>query len=769
MKRERWIITGGVQGVGFRPFLYRCASAAGVTGTVANTSDGVRLEIQGSPAQIDHFATLFAAQMPPLARIDTCTRAAVSPVEGEAAFVILPSQGGGGHSVAISPDVATCADCLRELTDPQDRRFGYPFTNCTNCGPRYTITRAIPYDRATTTMACFPLCSSCQEEYLDPANRRFHAQPNACPACGPRLWLQTATGDLLAQGPEAISAAAQALSAGRILALKGLGGFHLAVDARNSLAVECLRQRKRRKTKPLAVMVLDLAVARTIATVSALAEELLSGPTRPIVVLPRRPEADLAPGLSPDTPDLGVMTAYTPLHVLLLAEVAQIQGQPAVLVMTSGNQSAEPIALGNREALRRLAAIADAFLLHDRDILVRCDDSVVRPMPAPNGGETLHFLRRARGYTPAPIPLAEDGPCVLGVGPLLKNTLTLTKGRTAYVSQHIGDLDHLQAMTFFEEMARHLPTLLQVSPKAVVHDLHPDFPSTRYAQACGITPVFSLQHHVAHIHAVLAENQSRGPALGVALDGSGLGEDGTVWGGELLLVETHPPRHLRLGHLSPVPLPGGDAASHEPWRMALAYLHCLGMAKADLPWPWLPEQADGHRMVLQMLERRVRCPLTTSCGRLFDAVAALLGLCLVLDYEGQAAIRLEHAQDPGETQAYTLPCPSAPPWVLDTVALFAQALDDWRRATPTGRIARRFHLGLVHGLAHAVKQAAQATGCRTVALSGGVFHNTTLATELPALLARHGLQVLTHRHLPPGDGCISLGQAAFGRLRLTQH
>lgn len=429
MRRERWIITGGVQGVGFRPFLYRCAAEAAVTGTVANTSQGVCLEIQGSAAQIARFTALFEANLPPLAQVETCTRTAISPVSEESAFRILQSQGGSGHSVRISPDVALCADCLREIHDPQDRRFGYPFTNCTNCGPRYTITRSIPYDRATTSMACFPLCPQCQAEYTNPLNRRFHAQPNACPVCGPRLWLQTAGGDLLGQGADALQLAARKLAQGAIVAIKGLGGFHLAVDARNAAAVKRLRERKRRKAKPLAVMVEDLEAAQGIAWVSPAAQTLLTGPERPIVVLKARPEGGLAPGLSPDTTEIGVMAAYTPLHVLLLAQVSALQGRPAVLVMTSGNFSSEPIALGNREALQRLAPIADAFLLHDRDILIRCDDSVVRPMRTESGTEEIHFLRRARGYTPAPIPLADDGPCTLGVGGLLKNTLTVTKGQ----------------------------------------------------------------------------------------------------------------------------------------------------------------------------------------------------------------------------------------------------------------------------------------------------------------------------------------------------
>jgi hydrogenase maturation protein HypF len=761
LSRERWIITGGVQGVGFRPFVYRCAQDAGVSGLVANTAEGVCLEIQGTSSQLEAFRQLFHTQLPPLAHIEELSCSPL-PVEDAQGFRIAPSRGGQGHSVRISPDIALCNDCLREITDPSNRRAGYPFTNCTNCGPRYTITRAIPYDRATTSMACFPLCPQCHAEYHDPADRRFHAQPNACPTCGPRLWLQTARGDLVGQGPQAMDMAAHSLLQGRILAIKGLGGFHLACDARNPQAVALLRQRKRRPSKPLAIMVRDLDAARLFVQVDETTAALLTGIQRPIAVVPALPHTDLAPNLSPDTNELGIMTAYTPLHYLLLCRMEEILGKKGVVVMTSGNASSEPIALGNREALQRLATIADLFLLHDRDILIRCDDSVIRPLEG-----TVHFLRRARGYTPAPIALAEHGPCVLGVGPLLKNTLCVTKGQAAYVSQHIGDLENLETMGFFQEMAQHLPAILQVRPQAIVHDLHPDFLSTRFAQESGITPCLAVQHHTAHILAVLAENQTHGPVLGLALDGAGLGEDGTVWGGEILLVETHPLRTTRLAHLAPVPMPGGDAASREPWRMALAYLHTIGAANAG-PWPWTQDHEAAQRIVQHMLSRRVRCPLTTSCGRLFDAVASLLGLCQVLEYEGQGAIRLEHAQHLAEDRAYPLPLRPSTPNILDSTALFAAVYQDWKRGAPPGVIARRFHLGLVFGLADALRHFAQATGCQRVALSGGVFHNATMSRLLPELLRRQGLTPITHRHLPPGDGCISLGQAVYGRLWLTQ-
>ena len=762
MKRWKWIITGGVQGVGFRPFVYKSALGAAVTGHVGNTAEGVVIEIQGRDEQLAAFEDLFAANLPPLARIVGWERAVMEPVPGETAFSIRASTGGAGHQVLISPDVATCDDCLRDTLDPNGRRFHYPFTNCTNCGPRYTITRSIPYDRASTSMACFPMCPDCRAEYTDPLDRRFHAQPNACPVCGPRVWLADREGARLAEGEEALVETARLLRDGRIMAMKGLGGFHLACDARDVTAVGTLRQRKNRRDKPLAVMVRDLDAARILAQVGADEARLLSGAERPIVLVPSKPEAGLAPDLSPDTAYLGLMLPYTPLHHVLfdlLAETAP--DAPAALVMTSGNASSDPICLGNREALARLAGIADYFLFHDRDILIRCDDSVLRW-----AGDAPQFIRRARGFTPSPIDLATDGPTVLGVGPLLKNTLCLTKGRQAFVSQHIGDLENLGALAFFREIAAHLADILQVRPEAVVHDLHPDYMSTTYARESGL-PCLALQHHFAHIHAVLAENRHQGPALGLALDGTGLGDDGTIWGGEALFVDTAKLEHRRLARFAQVRLPGGDSAAREPWRMARAYLHALGLTTPAAA-PWRERFGAADRIVGQMLDKGLNSPLTSSCGRLFDAVAGMLGLCLDISYEGQAAILLEAEQDKTETSAYVCPIVDREgPRELDTLTLFAQVHADWRAGEPAGRISRRFHLGLMNGLAALCAELARETGCTHVGLSGGVMHNLTLATELPRRLRDQGLTALTHRQLPPSDACISLGQAAYGRL--AQH
>ena len=762
MQRWKWIITGGVQGVGFRPFVYKAALHARVSGRVLNTPEGVLIEVQGAPKQLALFEDTFQATIPPLARIVTWDRQTIEILSDEDSFQIQKSTGGHGHQVLISPDVATCDDCMRDMRDPANRRYRYAFTNCTNCGPRYTITRSIPYDRATTSMACFPLCRECREEYENPLDRRFHAQPNACPLCGPRLWLTDNAGQTLCENFEAIRRTASLLMEGGLVAMKGLGGFHLVCDARDQEAVQKLRDRKNRRDKPLAIMVRDLDAARALCVLSEAEEKLLTGRQRPIVLAKARPDAGLAPGLSPDTDFLGLMLPYTPLHHVLFDALTATGTQPTALVMTSGNLSSEPICLGNREALKRLGGIADHFLLHDRDILIRCDDSVARVVDA-----RPLFIRRARGYTPAPIDLAQDGPVVLGVGPLLKNTLCLTKGRQAFVSQHIGDLEHLEAYGFFRETCQHLQDILQVEPVAVVHDLHPDFLSTAFARETGL-PCLPLQHHFAHIHAVLAENRHCGPAIGLALDGVGLGDDGTLWGGEALLVDTRQLRHERLARFSRIMLPGGDAATREPWRLARACLHALDIkAPGGRPWPWLKDFAAADKVVAQVLERGLNSPLSSSCGRLFDAVSAMLGLCPRISYEGQAAIRLEAIQDMSEKGVYTCPIMEYDQIAeLDTLTLFAQVHAQWREGESPSRISRRFHLGLIDGLTRLCLMLAGQRSCATVALSGGVMQNLTLAAELPRSLAAHGLTVLTHRDLPPNDACISLGQAAYGSMVL---
>ncbi len=773
MKRYGYTIGGQVQGVGFRPFVYRTATGLGLSGHVGNTSEGVRIEVQGEDTALAAFAQALERDLPPLARITALRREPMEPRNTDSGFSIVSSEGRHGHAVLVSPDVATCKNCLADLRDPENRRYRYPFTNCTDCGPRYTITHSIPYDRATTSMSCFPLCPECAAEYHNPLDRRFHAQPNACPACGPRVWLarapETAPTAALAAGWEAIGQAAAALHAGELLAAKGLGGFHLICDAANPEAIAKLRERKSRPHKALAIMVPDLETARRIAHVSEAEAAALSSPECPIVVLDSR---GILPGsIAPDVQNIGVMLPYTPLHHLLLEAFAGLSPLPA-LVMTSGNAGGEPIALGNREAVSRLRHIADLFLLHNRDILIRADDSVVRAEPETGSAPGLHFFRRARGFVPRPLPLPQrPGACILATGAELKSTLCLTRGKEAFVSQHVGDLKNLETYAFFQDMATHLSGLLEVAPEAVVCDLHPDYLSTAYALESGL-PVLRLQHHFAHLYSVLAENGHDGPALGLALDGTGYGTDGTVWGGELLFVDPKaaaPERWGgRIGRLAPFPLPGGEASIREPWRIAAGFMGLPALAEQRRAFAgnmeqWLDVHGKGPLLdaILEMVHRRA-APMTSSCGRLFDAAAALFGLCPSVSYEGQAAIRLEAAQDLGGTVA--APCALTARdglLELDTAGFFLHLLELRKRGIPVPELARRFHLGLIEGLADLALAGARRCGLRTVGLSGGVLHNRTIALLLPEALRQRGLAPLMHRDLPPGDGGLSYGQAAW--------
>ena len=963
--------SGQVQGVGFRPFVYRLAHEGGLTGTVGNTSEGVRMEVQGVEEEVRRFGQRLQAELPPLARLTGLKEEDLPIAQQEDAFVIVQSSGHAGHSVLVSPDVGVCADCLADMADPQNPRYNYPFTNCTNCGPRYTITRSIPYDRAVTSMSCFPLCPRCSAEYADPADRRFHAQPVACPVCGPALWfvdkedaaagrtrpesvsLQPATMQLsgsqsdgvqsaipcsgdgsgaeasqqstrphtasaqsaspcpadtpgaeaayrqsCAQDKEALARLAlersgQVLLDGGILAIKGLGGFQLACDARNAQAVTLLRQRKNRPHKPLALMAGDLATVRSLCDLTPEHEALLVSPEKPIVLCPRRQEESpaLPPQVAPDTRQVGFMLPSTPLHSVLFDWLAAHAPQPPVLVMTSANAGGEPICLGNREALERLSHLADAWLLHDRDILVRVDDSVITLQPhtgpaeaavtpaaaRPDRGEPL-FYRRARGYVPRPVFLADgratadtageatppdmegeagipelsdtpdtacmcdataaakaaDGPapaCVLGTGAELKATVCITRGNEAFVGQHVGDLENPAVMAFYEEVVTHLEKLLEVRPQALVCDLHPDFLSTRYAEARAAReglPLWRLQHHAAHAAAVLAENACFSPALALCLDGTGLGDDGTIWGGELLVMDLGKPEWRRLGRLAPFFLPGGDAAVREPWRIAQGLLtqsqttqslkgrgqtshdqisqyqtsqgqtgrgpgqaaECgpLDAASALAGAPWLPEHAQASRAVGEMLERGINCPGTSSCGRLFDAVAAQAGLCLTTTYEGQAAIRLEDAANRAQGSLGAVLAGRAPMadmrkisgmiWPvdvterdglleLDSAGLFVRVAQGLAHGMSVAEAAGRFHLSLAEALAGMAGKAARSLGITTVGLSGGVMQNSIMARLLPQALDHVGLKALTHHELPPGDGGLSLGQAVWGRRMLA--
>ncbi len=748
-------VSGQVQGVGFRPFVYRLAHELGLGGRVWNDAAGVAIEVQGPVGAVADFRQRLATQAPSLARLDRIDAEEVATLAGDGPFRIATSETGAAGT-AITPDVATCPDCLAELFDPADRRHRYPFVNCTQCGPRYTITDALPYDRPHTSMAGFALCPACATEYADPANRRFHAQPNACPACGPRVRLCHPDGVPLATD-DPFAAIVARLRDGAVVALKGLGGFHLACDARQADAVALLRARKGREEKPFAVMVANPASLAGLAEVDAGSRAVLEAAWRPVVLLPKAPGCDAAlPGVAPGLRWLGAMLPYTPLHWLLFhAAAGQPAGlgwsataQPLVLVMTSANPGGEPLVIDDDEALARLGGIADLLLLHDRPIRVRCDDSVVRVRQGAPA-----FLRRARGRVPRAIRLPAGGPPLLAVGGHLKNTVCVTRGDEAFLSQHVGDLDNAATCRALDATVAHLCEVLEVTPTRVVRDLHPDFYSSRLAERLaaerGLACV-AVQHHHAHVAAVAAEHGVTGELLGVALDGVGLGTDGTAWGGELLRV--YPGGFTRLGHLAPLALPGGDRAAREPWRLAAAALHALGRSDeitARFPGP-------GAGAVATLLERGTRCPQTTGAGRLFDAVAGLLGLKPVASFEGQAAMLLEGLA------ATVWP---AVPWhdgyrlTVDGTLDLLPALDRVASADDAAVAAARFHATLAAGLVAWITRAAVATGLTTVALGGGCFLNELLCGVLRRELPSHGLRPLEARRAPPGDGGLALGQA----------
>jgi hydrogenase maturation protein HypF len=956
-------VTGIVQGVGFRPYVYRLAFQRHLAGFITNTAAGVSIEVEGPTDAVDDFLSRLPLEAPPLARI-TQVAALDIPARAEGEFRILPSRPGAHRRVLISPDVAICDDCRRELFDPSDRRFHYPFINCTNCGPRYTIVRDIPYDRARTSMAVFPMCADCQREYDDPLNRRFHAQPNACWKCGPQveLWdgggkrvesadrnpsvsgavgagltpartedsgfrIQDSGGaltDPIAVGAglvpahsgaptrgvptDPIEEAAARLQAGYVVAVKGLGGFHLAVDATNSAAVSRLREGKRRVEKPFAIMASDLEVVGNFCQLDDASRALLSSPERPIVLLRKKfvgarhgpppggsgpqggvPLRDfstpIAELVAPFNLDFGVFLPYTPLHYLLFAA-----GRFQALVMTSGNISEEPIAIDNAEAVARLRGIADFFLVHNRDVLLRCDDSVVRvsravpplserrstgPAPGqselpaqadahsgsaavtcsgdftsplggdgdvksplrgrslsagrpvgrqlgvnridghlgkPGHGQAVQLIRRSRGYVPVPVFLNQDLPAILAVGGELKNTVCLTKGRHAFLSQHIGDLENLESYGFFENTISSFKRILEVEPQFLAYDLHPDYFSTRWALGQTRLERVGVQHHHAHIASCMAENHLDGKVIGIALDGTGYGTDGAVWGGEVLLATYAD--FERMAHLDYVPMPGGAAAITEPWRMAVSYLQKhFGDAFLELDIPFVRELdrgahdhallrkraqepdvgahrdaprhefarefdvgAHGHAplqkqvtVLLRMLERGVNSPLTSSCGRLFDAVSALAGIRKRVNYEAQAAIELEAAIS-GETEGAGYPFelrPDGSGWIIDTRALFAALVNDLKGGVPAGMVSRRFHEGFADVLVRVAKLIRDKTGVQNICLSGGSFQNVFLLEYLKRKLEADGLCVFTHSEVPCGDGGLSLGQALVAAHRTS--
>jgi hydrogenase maturation protein HypF len=757
--RQRIFVRGIVQGIGFRPHVYRLAAEHGLTGFVGNNSEGAFLEVEGPVDAVASFTNQLRALPPPHARFDAFVTTAL-PVCGKDGFRIVESEGLPAAATPVSPDLAICDECLAELSDPANRRFGYPFLNCTHCGPRFTIVEDIPYDRPFTTMRAFPMCAACEAEYRDPLSRRFHAQPNACWECGPTVWLrergdggEAEVREGFVQGTEAIARARALLAEGKIVAVKGIGGYHLACDATNDEALRTLRERKGRVEKPFALMVGSVEIARRFVEIDAEEARLLSGRERPILLLGRRavPEIAIAPGVAPGNDSLGVMLPYAPLHHLLLGEIP--------LVMTSANRSDEPIVRTNAEALERLTELADAFLMHNREIHVVCDDSVVRR----HRGAELP-VRRSRGYAPLPVLLGKAGSSVLATGGELKATFCLTRDEYAFLSQHIGDLDSIETQEAYERAVAHFLTLFRAEPERVACDLHPGYASSewakRFAAERGL-PVCKVQHHEAHVAALMAEQgvAEGEPFLGVAFDGTGYGHDGAIWGGEFLLWEDA--RFHRVAHLDYVPLPGGDAAIRHPWRVAVSHLGAAGIAEDS----WVPDAVRGGLPVLrQQLARGLNCVPTSSMGRLFDAVAAVLGVRHTVSYEAQAAMELEAlCRGTAADRGYRFAMQGEDPIRIGAGPLWAELLADRHRGMEGRQMAARFHAGVAEMVRETAERMREGRGVGRVGLTGGVFQNVLLLELCQQAMERAGFTVFTHRVVPPNDGGIALGQAWLAR------
>lgn len=755
-------VNGVVQGVGFRPFIYSLAKRFDLTGWVRNTSAGVDIELDGTREILDYFVKSITNEAPPLAHIDDVSVTWMEP-RGFVQFEIIHSQAVKDAFQPISPDVSTCPDCLKELFDPADRRYRYPFINCTNCGPRFTIIKDIPYDRPKTTMSPFEMCDQCASEYLNPLDRRFHAQPVACPKCGPQIWLEGVIEgvNLKSSGGNTIRLAQDLLAKGKILALKGLGGFHLACDANNEQAVAELRRRKLRVDKPFALMMPDIDIVDKHCYLEKEARELLRSNPRPIVLLEQKPGTTISKEAAPHQNYLGVMLPYTPLHHLLFDTT-----QYEALIMTSGNISEEPIVMDNEDARIRLKTLADAFLLHDRDIHVRCDDSVVRVFE----GNTFP-IRRSRGYAPFPVHLKFKLPAILACGGELKNTFCLTRDYYAFLSHHIGDLQNFETLESFKSGIDHFEKLFRVEIKALAHDLHPDYLATRYAikraSEEGL-PSFAVQHHHAHIVACMAENHLSGerPVIGVAFDGTGFGEDGTIWGGEFLIADFTSLK--RVFHLKPISLPGGDLSVREPWRMALAWLEEIGEEWSDDLPPVCPLKGEfALRSILkQQLKTGLNSPRTSSMGRLFDAISALTGTRLKINYEGQAAIELEAMVDTLETGRYMFEIESEN---INPEPLIRSVVDDLRHSVPVSKMAARFHRGVAGMTLEVCRKIRKNSGITEVVLSGGVWQNLTLMRETIKVLQDEGFQVFFHKVVPTNDGGVALGQAIVAAKRMENN
>jgi hydrogenase maturation protein HypF len=769
-------IKGIVQGVGFRPFVYNLATRHELKGWVKNTSAGVDIEVDGDRETLDLFLRQLRDEAPPLSRIDEFS-VSFHAANGFSSFEIHHSDSVEGEFQPISPDVSICPDCLHELFDPSDRRYRYPFINCTNCGPRFTIIQDIPYDRPKTTMSVFPMCPDCEREYQDPLDRRFHAQPVACPVCGPHVWLEErmkVAGQKSQVHDDAILETQRLLKEGKIIAIKGLGGFHLACDATNAQAVTELRNRKLRVDKPFAIMMPGIETVEKHCHINDSERELLLSAARPIVLLKRKPESNIVREVAPNQDWVGVMLPYTPLHYLLFAD-----SKFSALVMTSGNLSEEPIATGNDEARERLSKLADAFLMHNRDIHIRCDDSVVRVFDdsrksqivnrklAPSLVEgSIYPIRRSRGYSPFPVKLPFEAPQLLAAGSELKNTFCITNRNYAFLSHHIGDMENYETLRSYEHGVQHFEKLFRVTPEAIAYDLHPNYLATRYALERAMVEnihVIGVQHHHAHIAACMAEHGLEGtrPVIGVAFDGTGYGEDGAIWGGEILVADYK--AFQRRFYLEYFPLPGGDAAIKRPARTALALLWSLGMEWGERLNPVAEFPEKDINLLKAQLEKKINTPITSSMGRLFDAAASLAGVRQQVNYEGQAAIEFEALADPAEAEKY--------PFELDgdqvrVRGVVEKLIRDVEAEVPVAKISTRFHNGLAEAVLEICVKIKSETGLNEVALSGGVWQNITLLGRTLSLLKKDGFRVYLHREVPPNDGGLSLGQAVIAAARM---
>ncbi|MBA4367151.1 MAG: carbamoyltransferase HypF [Desulfobacterium sp.] len=751
---KRLKINGIVQGVGFRPFIFQLAVGNRLCGKIENTADGVSIFVEGTPENIESFCQTIPVKKPPIAQI-THMFISDAPVKGYSNFSIGSSK---GHqklkSTLISPDVSICDDCLSELFNPANRRFHYPFINCTNCGPRYTIIEHIPYDRPYTSMKHFQMCPECQEEYDDPLDRRFHAQPNACFRCGPMVSLHTDKGEKVETG-NPIQKTIELLKAGKIIAIKGLGGFHLAVDAENNNAVANLRRKKYREEKPLALMAHDIEKLKEFAELNAEEEKVLLSPARPIAIVKKRRRSSIAKLVAPGNQYLGVMLPYTPLHYLLLSHYF------LALVMTSGNKSEEPISINNQDAFQKLGTIADFFLIHNRDIYLRSDDSIVRV-----ANQTTLQIRRSRGYVPVPIFLGSKTEEVLACGAELKNTICLTRGNQAFLSQHIGDMENPSTEAFFIKTITHMQQVLDIHPDVIAHDLHPDYLSTAYAAAQKNKQKIGVQHHHAHIVSCMAENKIQEPVIGLAFDGTGYGTDGTIWGGEVLLVD--PGKFDRIAHLSYVPMPGSTAAIREPWRMGISYLlDSFGEAFREFNLPMF-QAIDDQKIntITQMVAGRINAPMTSSLGRLFDGIAAIAGLRYRVSFEGQAAMEMEMTADGSIEEFYEYSWQEGTPFQINVKPIVQGVVRDVINHISQPVICGKFHNTLIHLFTELSEVIRKTTGLNRIVLSGGVFQNQILLKGFSRSLSGKGFEVLSHSMVPCNDGGISLGQAIIASARI---